>query len=286
LSASLAGQDLLAELVLVRASFKGTLLLLEGGHDCITLDRHVDLKQCKTIPSGGKQPLLEALVGAHARGMKGVLGVVDADYWHVDGGVPRNANLIVLPVHDLEILLLGTHALEDVLTTHGSDSKINRLLSNTRAASVRDLLLNRAALMGGIRRFSHLKKLGLRFDGVNMTRYVDRRSLHVDEGRLVQRILQNTANPKVSLNQVLVGSKRHQPALAAARQICNGHDIVEILSVGLRRSLGSCDAKTASVDNVSKLLRLSFDSRYLKACGLESAFRSWEGRNQGYRVLP
>src|SRR5438876_3845989 len=140
--------------------------MLEGGQDCATVDKHLDLEACQTIPAGGKEPLIEALDGARARRMKGVFGIVDADYWHFDNELPQRSDLIVLPVHDLEVMLLMSGALEDVMRTYASETKVTRLLRERHHKSVMDLLLESAGPAAALRRMNHVERLNLRFDGV------------------------------------------------------------------------------------------------------------------------
>ena len=62
--------------------------------------------------------------------------------------------------------------------------------------------------------------------------------------------------------------------------------MVEILSLGLRKALGTNSAQRVKPDTVRKCLRLAFQSSDLMASRLGRDLRDWEARNAGYRVLP
>jgi len=68
-------------------------------------------------------------------------------------------------------------------------------------------------------------------------------------------------------------------------QICCGHDLVEILSLGLHRAIGS--AKTSDVESHSleRSLRLAYEETYFCKTQMYLSICSWESKNQPFKVL-
>jgi hypothetical protein len=65
-------------------------------------------------------------------------------------------------------------------------------------------------------------------------------------------------------------------------QLCCGHDFVELLTLALRRAIGS--AKGLTTDGVGCALRLAYSSQEFNRSELSARIRSWEAEN-GFRVL-
>ena len=69
-------------------------------------------------------------------------------------------------------------------------------------------------------------------------------------------------------------------------RICRGHDLVEILVLGLRRALGSAKPSEVGAERLASLLRQAYESAELERSALGRGIRHWESRNRPYRVLP
>jgi hypothetical protein len=68
-------------------------------------------------------------------------------------------------------------------------------------------------------------------------------------------------------------------------QLCNGHDLVGVLSIGLRRAIGSQSAVGVGVEEMERALRLAYEAVDFAASELYRAIREWEQRNHPFRVL-
>jgi hypothetical protein len=68
-------------------------------------------------------------------------------------------------------------------------------------------------------------------------------------------------------------------------QLCNGHDLVEVLSIGLRRAIGSQSAAAVRVEEIERALRLAYESVDFAASALYRTIREWEQRNHPFRIL-
>lgn len=85
------------------------------------------------------------------------------------------------------------------------------------------------------------------------------------------------------MKQKIINKKRgcHDPW-----QICCGHDLVQILSVGLRKTIGSNNAKDIEPNILERSLRLAYEEAYFHDTQLYLDICTWENENQPFIVLP
>ena len=66
--------------------------------------------------------------------------------------------------------------------------------------------------------------------------------------------------------------------------IARGHDMVQILRIGLRRVLGDLPARIKAND-IAGFLRVGMSSEALRRTGLGADLHSWQAANRPYAVL-
>lgn len=78
-----------------------------------------------------------------------------------------------------------------------------------------------------------------------------------------------------SIESVEIGSPNH---------VAHGHDLIEILRIGLMRVLGDLPASTGTAE-IARVLRAAISKEELTATNFVGSIRSWEVRNRPYAVL-
>ena len=68
--------------------------------------------------------------------------------------------------------------------------------------------------------------------------------------------------------------------------VCCGHDLVCILSLGFRKALGSQTQQNVRSELIERSLRLAYETTYIFATQLYKSMRPWEGSNQPFKVFP
>ncbi len=132
---------------------------------------------------------------------------------------------------------------------------------------------------------SKCEKLNLTFDGIKFSNFIDEQTLQIDELKLIQEVKNKSQAYSLKsedLRQQLNSQKsnNHDPW-----QICCGHDLVEILSFGLRRVLGSNNAADVEPNSLERSLRLAYEEIYFRQTQLYLDIQIWESNNQPFRVL-
>ena len=243
---------LAAEIEMHRLAHAGAFLVVEGKDD-LRFWRRWRHSHCELVDGEGKKNVINGVRRLDSRGVRGVLGVVDSDYDTFRGEDLPSANLVATDAHDLECVLCRSQALEAVLAEHGDPSKIRRFEDGTGVA-VRQSLLDRALVFGRVRLAATLWDDTQVMPELRVPRFLDEETWIVDGSALTNAV------------------------------VARGHDMVEILRIGLRKVLGNTGA-TVGRDDIAKDLRLAVAREYLEATGQWAGVRAWQDINHPYAIL-
>jgi hypothetical protein len=143
--------DLVSELLMMRTAFGGVFLLLEGEDDRRVLENFLESNDCLAYACDGKENVITALDQARFAGIVGVVGIVDADFWHFASDRPPDDDLLATDVHDMELLIFKSRAFDRVVREVCSRGKIAAYLKGAEVRSLRRALLRIAAPIGATR---------------------------------------------------------------------------------------------------------------------------------------
>lgn len=271
---------------MTRSQHRGSFVLVEGSStDMRVFDRLFDQDCCQLMPAHGKPNVLGATAILEADGFPGVLGIVDADRSRISGDLPPSANILFTDGCDLEAMLLRSPALDKVLAELGSAEKIERF-ETQRGASVREHLASLARYLGALRYVSERDGLGLRFQELTFSKFLDRKLTTLDQSEMIRTVKNLSQRSSLDADRLL---DELEPILADRRtslwDLSNGHDMVRILSLGLRKALGSRREGEVSAEALERSLRLAYEREFFQGTELCAAIRDWEHRNADYFVL-
>lgn len=262
---------------------RATILIVEGDTDLRTYERFVSVTNCRVIAANGKETALGSVDILEKSAFKGVLAVVDTDYWELDGIKQSSPNIITTDTHDLETMILSSSALDKIVSEFGSSSKMARLCK-----PIRDVLLDAGIPLGYLRWISSPSKdnLQLKFQTINFYNFIHKNSLSASVASLVKEVKlnsgQNALDEKMMETQLdtLVQTRSHDPW-----HVCNGHDLVEILSIGLRRSFGKRKARQITSQVLDSMLRIAYEFSHFQSSRLHQQMKGWEQFNSPFRVF-
>lgn len=269
--------DVVAEILMSRAAFDGSFLVVEGDSDSKFFRRRVCRESCHLIIAGSKDTVFGAVLKSSLGGHVGILGAVDDDYDSVCNIPIPSPHVVRTDARDLETLMLRSPALDHVLDELADPTKLASLQAQ-EGVSVRDALINRALIFGKLRLLARCKGWSLDFkQQFSPWRFGAVETWSIDEAAIVSRASGLTGIPATDL-QVLIS----QISIVDPYQVLHGKDTIEILAMGLRSKLGS---HQQSSDRILQTLRLAFDDKMAAACQLFKDIRGWESANQPYRIL-
>lgn len=268
---------LVAQIKMRRTQHVGSFLVVEGKDDMrFWQPRRHD--SCRLIYGGGKADVVDGLRRLDEIDYKGVLGLVDSNHDQLFGVPLGSPNLVATDAHDLECLLCRSAALDSVLAEHGDPDKVERF-EKRQGADVRNALLERGLVLGRLRWAAQRFEPNIGLEHVRLARFVDEGTWTLDDEGLIRE----AARPAAVDTQQLQDEITQLPA-ADPWYVVQGHDLIELLRIGLRRVLGSL-SPTIGVAGIARLLRQAMPDQDLQSTGLWQEIRRWEHLNDPFLVL-
>jgi hypothetical protein len=270
---------------MMRPQFRGTILVVEGDSDARVYGRFVDVASCRVLPAHGKSNVLIAMGLIEGNGLTGIVAIVDSDFSLLDGVTKEGPNIFRTDTHDLETLILNSPALETVLAEFGSPRHIQRL-----GKTVRELILSVALPIGYLRWISSSRQdnLSLRFKEITFGRIVRIHGgwMSTDIDVMLSEVKQESGENTFDVNDLreriveLLRKKQHDPW-----HVCRGHDMIHILTIGLRMVFGNRSGKKVTYEQVDGIMRIAFGFAEFSRTELFRLLRGWEEGNRGYRIF-
>ena len=252
-----------------------SILMVEGRDDEKFWDGHCH-RDCRPIRCDGKTNVIAVMRRLDEDHFGGALAVIDSNYDHLAGITSTDANIVRTDAHDLECLLCRSTALDAVLREYGNRDKIERF--EGEHTSVRAALLDRAAAFGRLRWAGRKFKLDL--SGVRPPAFIDKETWQLSEKRMVE--MATASNPHVeeaALSDAISALPEVDPWYVA-----RGHDVLEILRIGLRDVLGELKANVG-VGQIASVLRQGMSPSELQPTRVWRDIREWEASNHPFLVL-
>lgn len=266
---------------LQRDNHEGAFLLVEGSSDRKFYERFCDRQLCLVVSLGSKFNVISVLAILEDAGFCGVLAITDLDFdWLSPEKDVVSSNLLFTAHHDLETMLIDSPAFDRVLSEFSSEQKIKDF-----GRDIRTVILNAGEPVGYLRWISQRDSLNLKFSSIAFGKFVEDKRLEIDETRFIEEVQNKSQffSYTAAYIQELISNARcdeHDPW-----KICCGHDLVNILSLGLKRLLGSNSDHTITVENLERCLRLAFDHADWTQTQLYSDIFLWEQTHAPFRVL-
>lgn len=267
----------------MRSLHKGAILILEGDTDARVYKRFISEKDCRIIPAHNKDNAIKALKILEDEKFAGLLCVVDADFWNIEGIQPESSNLLLTETHDLETMMLSNEAvLKRILSEFGATSKIERLPKSVQA------ILCDCTLPIGLLRWlcsSSKENLPLSFRGLPFENFVDKTKLQTDIDKMIAEVHKNSTG--IKFDGKLMKSKikslkkeNHDPW-----QVCSGHDMVQVFAIGLKFTFGNKNSKKLEAEILAGILRVTYGYSDFRSTWLYSSIKDWEKENPPFKVL-
>lgn len=263
---------------LKRQLHSGSFLVVEGRDDRLFFEQFVSATKCIVEVAGGRAEVAEVVEVLVQTEFRGVVGVVDGDA--VYSGIRANDDLILLDHLDLDALLIRSRSLDRVIVEFGSRSKIERFCS-----SIREALVQAAKPIGCLRLRSSLDGMGLRFEGLRYSRFIDSVTLDIERHAFVREVKHRSGRADVECTKLMEDIEDAEAAVEDVWSVCSGDDLVGILSLGLRKVFGTNDARAVSPEVLRRSLRLGFMDSEFRESQLYAQIGAWTSRNAGFALF-
>ena len=225
--------SIVAEIKMTRMVHAGPIVVVEGPSDEKFWKSHCR-DDCELIACEGKTNVVGSIQRLDRAGFSGALGIVDDDFDSIRGMPTGSVNLVATDAHDLECLLCRSPALGKVLSEFGDREKIRRF-EGDEGLDVRAALLERSVVFGQVR--WAIAEFGLDADvgAIRVPRFVEVETWEINRQALYEAVDRGGGLDKGE------GLKRCVSCLPSVDpwRVANGHEMLQILSLGLRGVLGN-----------------------------------------------
>lgn len=283
---SLTPQTVLAEVMMVRAKFQGTILVTEGDSDHKFLRSFVSINECYLLPAHGKENAVGCITLLSSEIVEGVLAFVDSDHDRILKELPADENVVSTDYHDCEILMVTTEAFDKVVEEYSSSRKLSKFLQGQVGADFRTVLFRTCEPIGVLRLLSRRNNWNLCFRNIAFKKFIDGRTLALDRGSLVRCVLANTNGHAFKKSDILnileteIGQSYYE-----VEQLCKGHDFTEIMGISLRQAVASLGLAMTSRENVEKLLRIAYHFELFRQTACFRDLVSWTRKNPRFQIF-
>ena len=281
----LTPHDIANTVLMMRPQYTGSIVMVEGDSDARVYGRFTDKKNCRIIPAHGKSNVLIAMGIIERSTFEGILAIIDSDFSRLDCSGHESENVMDTDTHDLETMIICSKALDVVLDEFGSSARIKKL-----GKPVRELLLKAAMPIGYLRWISSSKQdnLSLKFKDISFYRVINtqNKTLSTNIDKMIEEVKRYSHNAPFENDDLkiriitLLKSGKHDPW-----QVSRGHDVIHILTIGLRVVFGNRNAKNVTYDQVDRIMRIAFGYSEFSETKLFSLLKKWEDGNPDFRVL-
>lgn len=277
----ISGEVIANRILMMRTQHKGAFLIVEGGWDVRLFKRFIDTSLCHVLDAQTKDNVLTAIGILEQRNFEGAVAIVDTDFSMLEGNQPTSRNVLLTDTHDIETMIISSPAMGKVLAEYGSQQKLAKLSKDPCS-----ILLHTATPVGYLRWVSLKFNLGLKFEELTFSHFVDKKTLEINVPTLLKVVRNHSRRPdldiaKLHFEMLRLKNDEHNPW-----QVCCGDDMICILSIGLRKKLGSCTALDTEPSRLNRALRLAYETSHFYATRLCTSIRRWEEDNGPYRLLP
>ena len=151
---------------------------------------------------------------------------------------------------------------------------------------VRDILLASCLPLGYLRWISLREKLSLKFEDLDFTQFIQKETLSIDQPRFVQTVKNKSQGCHVTQTQLAASLTAIRNIDHDPWHVCCGHDLVSILSIGLRKAIGTLSSSDSNPDILARSLRLAIESSHFYKTNLYVSIQAWEKANTPFVILP
>jgi Protein of unknown function (DUF4435) len=275
--------DVMASILMLRTTYSGSILVVEGAHDVLFFTAFVNQNACQSIAAFGKSNVVTIIGEAHRAGLRGVIGVVDADYWHLDGMTPAQAGLVATDFHDIESMIIASPALDKLERELCDRDRLREFLGRGGFPKLRGALYSAVTQLGILKWISQTDGWHFNFDGITVATYMrPGERLDVDIGAVLETVACTV--PRLA-ERAKTKMARIQRDGVDPREVCVGHDLVNALTYGIRATFGKSSYREISDSQVSAMLRMAYDSRHFLKTRLYQSIRQWEEANAPYVIF-
>lgn len=222
---------------------------------------------------GGWERVHNTIQLAQEEAYSTILGIIDSDYHQLIGdGITENSQLLFTDSNDIEMMLFYSKAFEKFLSVCADENKLKGY------EDPRKPILTASAYVGALRAVSLANQYNFKFDGFECKDFVDRNTLAANFRKLIEKITQRTRTngTKVTVtNDELEAQVNTFLQAHNTHALCNGHDVLDVLSIAMTKLFASSSANQYNSDALFDYLLLGYSVEEFQKSNLFQKIIGW-----------
>lgn len=256
-------------------------LIVEGESDEHFFENILDCSKCKVMNLEGKAEVKKFIEDQNSANKKGYLGIVDADFEHIDGYEEQVKNVIITDVHDIEMLMFSSNPNMRRIYSELTENMIINNFEEKHQKSFLDSIIKVAYDIGLLKMVMKRPKYYVNMKDIFYSDIINK-EFELDIDTLIERVKKK--------HHTLYEIKKEMENLREKNfdefQVCCGHDVTNILAISFTSEqndgLGYGKRRYVDGKEIERLLRAVYDFEHFLCTKLYSAITEWENSNNIY----
>ena len=233
-------------------------LIVEGESDEHFFENILDCSKCKVMNLEGKAEVKKFIEDQNSANKKGYLGIVDADFEHIDGYEEQVKNVIITDVHDIEMLMFSSNPNMRRIYSELTENMIINNFEEKHQKSFLDSIIKVAYDIGLLKMVMKRPKYYVNMKDIFYSDIINK-EFELDIDTLIERVKKK--------HHTLYEIKKEMENLREKNfdefQVCCGHDVTNILAISFTSEqndgLGYGKRRYVDGKEIERLLRAVYD---------------------------
>lgn len=274
-----------ANAIMQDIDFNGFYLVVEGKKDLKLFGKFINHEEFRLKPAFGNEKVKRILQILDERGFDNRIGIIDSDFNELLGLKEEIDGLFITDDHDIEVMIIKTIALNDLLSVFCSGKSISDFEKNQKD-TIQNILFGLGEEIGYLKYANKLYDLGLVFkpekvDG-NHLKYknfvCDKTLQFLGSDKLITTVINYSTNRKTELKTRGTIEEKHKEVITQdldLNHLVNGHDLCHFLYILMKKVLKSRNKMLQDHNSVEDSLILAYDFESFKQTNLYDGLSRW-----------
>lgn len=272
---NLTAQDVANQISMLRSSFKGTFVVVEGVTDSRLYDKFVDRGNARTVIAYSKDNVRRAVLMLKDRGDERTIGIMDSDLDRMEGKT-WSSPLFLTDKRDLESMIMSSNAFSDVMSEYADPESLRKF--EEKYGDIRDVVAKAAYPVGLLMFISKRDGLGMCFKDLNHRQFISGKSLAIDVRRMINEALAGSRGVPVSVKMLEDKIQQEEELLNDPWYAIRGHDAVAVLCIGVNEIFGAYNGRGMKDGQLSGALRLAYSADDFRDTDVFAATDAWSAK--------
>jgi hypothetical protein len=181
-------------------------------------------------------------------------------------------------------MIMRSHAFNKIVNTYVDKSK-SQELQRRRGLNLKDLLLKEGVAIGCVFIINMPKEERFELRDLEFEKFLNTPNLEVDLDRFADYVIKRTPGCRIERTTLVSQLKKLIAQGIDPWQLCNGHHLARILTIGINEVFGKRPGLKISPGRIETELKLAYERAYFKSTDLCKQIRDWENSNAPFKVL-